>query len=137
MFARRYLPVVAALLLAACATPPQQASRSTAPSAAYAAPGRLDASSYASTATPAERSVAQVIVCLKSGLKDWKIPEDYLLTRPLPGGGQSLALTNPATRKSGLTVEVQPGEPRPTVQLHENGAVVSAKWRNLIKRCAV
>jgi hypothetical protein len=131
MFARRYLPVVAALLLAACATP-QQTSPNT-----YAAPGRLDASSYASTATPAERSVAQVIACLKSGLKDWKIPEDYLLTRPLPGGGQSLALTNPATRKSGLTVEVQPGEPRPTVTLHENGAVVSAKWRNLIKRCAV
>lgn len=136
MSALRYLLVVATLLLTACATQQQTAPNSR-PSAAYPAPSRVDApSAEPASAAPASRPVEQVIACLKSGLKSWKIPEDYLLTRQLPGGGQSLALTNPATRKSGLTVEVQPGEPRPTVKLHENGAVVSAKWRNLIKRCA-
>lgn len=121
----RRLSALAALGLSACAT----------------APGASDSAAESSLGTPAPLAAAetgqvpQVIACLKRGAASLKIPDDYLQTRALPGGGQSLALINPATRRQGLTVEVRPGPHRARVVLHERGAVVSAKWRNLVQRC--
>lgn len=136
MLVLRYLSVLlgSSLLLSACVTPPQNVP-STTIATSSAEPAALRETSAPQQA--ASGPVPQVIVCLKRGLQSWKIPDNYLVLRDLPGGGQSLALTNPATRRSGLTVEVQPGQPKPKVKLQENGAVVSAKWRNLIKRCAM
>ncbi|WP_129212039.1 hypothetical protein [Crenobacter cavernae] len=82
------------------------------------------------------RAPQSVSDCVVAGVRAMKIPDDYVAVRALPGGGGMVMLKNPATRRTGLTVDIASRGAGSQVRLYENGMVVSGQWRSLVKRCA-
>ncbi|WP_156485855.1 hypothetical protein [Crenobacter luteus] len=126
---RRAYAVAAVLALAACAGGAPRGGRD-APRVEAVRAGRVlvDVASA--------RAPQAVADCVVDGVRRLKIPDDYLALRSQAGGGRVVMLANPATGRTGLTVDVAARANGSQVRLYENGMVVSAQWRALVRRCA-
>ncbi|AXK38713.1 hypothetical protein [Crenobacter cavernae] len=122
---------IAALVLSACAG--TGATRDGRGDASRVEPSR---SGRVLVDVASGRSPQAVADCVVDGVRRLKIPDDYLARRRLPGGGQAVMLNNPATGRTGLTVDVAARGSGSQVRLYENGMVVSGQWRALVRRCA-
>jgi hypothetical protein len=140
--ARLGAALCAAALLAGCAHP-QGATSATAMSPKIAS---SDASAPArvrpkrDTAPVAKESphgpASKVSACIINNLHAWKIPDDYIKHEVYPNGEESVMLINPASGRTGITVDLTPNGENTDAELYENGMVVSNKWRELARRCA-
>ncbi|MCW3481842.1 hypothetical protein OL229_20135 [Neisseriaceae bacterium JH1-16] len=79
---------------------------------------------------------SKVSACIVNNLHAWKIPDDYIKHEVYPNGEESVMLINPASGRTGITVDLTPNGENTDAELYENGMVVSNKWRELARRCA-
>ncbi|MBV8679009.1 MAG: hypothetical protein JO338_01025 [Aquitalea sp.] len=96
----------------------------------------LTASADSSLQLPSSKEPAAVATCLRQGIHQLKIPDDYVKATAQDDGVQRIQLLNPATGQSSLQVEIQPQGEHSLLNVSQNGIPLTKPWLRLIKRCA-
>lgn len=80
-------------------------------------------------------SVTQTAACLLSGIRDLKIPDEFI-GQDTYSQGATVKLVNPATGNDGLIFDVLPNSGGSQISVYSNGMDVSQRWRRMVSRCA-
>lgn len=83
-----------------------------------------------------DKSPAAVADCLKQGIHQLKIPDDYVQRESKADGMETIKLLNPVSGNTSLEVDVQPDGEHSRLQVDQNGIPLTPPWLRLIKRCA-
>lgn len=85
---------------------------------------------------PSDNKPAVVADCLKQGIHQLKIPDDYVQRESKADGMETIRLLNPVSGNTSLQVDVQPDGEHSRLQVDQNGIPLTPPWLRLIKRCA-
>ncbi len=83
-----------------------------------------------------DKKPAEVADCLKQGIRQLKIPDDYVRRDSKADGTETIRLLNPVSGNTSLQVDVQPDGEHSRLQVDQNGIPLTPPWLRLIKRCA-
>ena len=83
-----------------------------------------------------DKKPAEVADCLKQGIRQLKIPDDYVRRDSKADGMETIKLLNPVSGNTSLEVDVQPDGEHSRLQVDQNGIPLTPPWLRLIKRCA-
>jgi hypothetical protein len=83
-----------------------------------------------------DKNPAAVADCLKQGIHQLKIPDDYVQRESKADGMETIKLLNPVSGNTSLQVDVQPDGEHSRLQVDQNGIPLTPPWLRLIKRCA-
>jgi hypothetical protein len=83
-----------------------------------------------------DKKPADVADCLKQGISQLKIPDDYVRRDSKADGTETIRLLNPVSGNTSLQVDVQPDGEHSRLQVDQNGIPLTPPWLRLIKRCA-
>ena len=81
-------------------------------------------------------SPAQASVCLKAAvLSTFKIPEEFIETTAFPDGTENVRLLNPATKASGVSIDLRPDNNATNAKMYANGTVIAKAWAKILQQC--
>lgn len=74
--------------------------------------------------------------CLNKAIQNtFKIPSDFIQNTEFPDKTHTLSLINPATNQAGISIDLKPQNQDTIATMYDNGTVVSASWKRLLKQC--
>lgn len=74
--------------------------------------------------------------CLETAIQNtFKIPADFISNTKFANHTRTLSLINPATEQVGISIDLSPQDQNTIASMHDNGTVVSAAWKKLLKQC--
>lgn len=74
--------------------------------------------------------------CLNKAMQStFKIPSDFIQNTEFPDKTHTLSLINPATNQAGISIDLKPQSQDTSATMYDNGTVVSASWKRLLKQC--
>ncbi len=81
-------------------------------------------------------SPAQASVCLKTAvLTTFKIPEEFIEITDFPDGTENVRLLNPATKASGVSIDLRPENNATNAKMYANGTVIAKAWAKILQQC--
>jgi|GEM_PF-4089556 len=81
------------------------------------------------------RSSSGIADCLRQGMRQLQIPDDYIQSEDGPDGKLSLQLHNPHSGNRGLKMEISTQGDYRLLRVDPNGITLTAPWLRMIRRC--
>lgn len=74
--------------------------------------------------------------CLEKAMQGtFKIPSDFIQNTEFPDKTHTVSLINPATNQAGISIDLRSKSQATEASMYDNGTVVSASWKRLLKQC--